>query len=159
MHSVFYNISWRDTTCYSCIIYFIVQWLISDMWFEVYWFREKLEIAARKTSLGLIILGHIQMNWSNMLIFLDGENVTGQWDWTLTFVEQVVVCICMKELALLDDFVLSQVELVLVLHHWFNLREVIRIISLKLIVVLKNVGKGVFSAESYLEDMVRFLQV
>ena len=52
-----------------------------------------------------------------MLIFLDGENVIEQWDWTLTFVEQVVLCICMKELALLDDFVLSQVELVLVLHH------------------------------------------
>lgn len=102
-------------------------------------------------------MGHIQMNLSNMLIFLGGENVIGQSDWTLTFVEQVVLCICMKELALLDDLVLSQVELVLVLHHF--LREVVRIISLKLTVVIKNVGKGVFSAESYLENMVHFLQV
>uniref|UniRef100_A0A8C2RLN4 Cell division cycle 73 n=1 Tax=Capra hircus TaxID=9925 RepID=A0A8C2RLN4_CAPHI len=37
--------------------------------------------------MGLIILGHIQMNLNNTLIFLDGENVIGQWDWTLTFVE------------------------------------------------------------------------
>lgn len=56
------------------------------------------------------------MNLNNTLIFLDGENVIGQWDWTLTFVEQVVVCICMKGLALWMT-VLSQVELVLVLHH------------------------------------------
>lgn len=48
-------------------------------------------------------MGHIQMNLNNTLIFLDGENVIGQWDWTLTFVEQAVVCICMKGLALLDD--------------------------------------------------------
>lgn len=45
----------------------------------------------------------------------------------------------MIELALLDDIVLLQVELVLVLHHWLNLRDVIRLKCLKLIVVLKSV--------------------
>lgn len=62
-----------------------------------------MEIEARKISLRLIILSHIQMDLNNTLIFLDGENVIGQWDWTVTFVEQVVLRICMKGLALLDD--------------------------------------------------------
>ena len=58
-----------------------------------------MEIEARKISLRLIILSHIQMDLNNTLIFLDGENVIGQWDWTVTFVEQVVLRICMKGLA------------------------------------------------------------
>lgn len=45
---------------------------------------------ARKLSLGLIVLGSIQMN-SDTLTFLDGENV--RWgDWILTFVKQVFIC-------------------------------------------------------------------
>ena len=43
------------------------------------------------------------------------------------------------DLAPLDDIVLLQVELVGVLRHWFNLRDVIRLKCLRLIVVFKNV--------------------
>lgn len=45
------------------------------------------------------------------------------------FVEQVVVCSCGKYLAPLDYVVLSQVEFILVLGHWFNLKHVVKTYS------------------------------
>lgn len=37
-----------------------------------------METEARKVGLGLFVLGGIQMNLNNTLIFLDGENVIGR---------------------------------------------------------------------------------
>lgn len=52
-----------------------------------------------------------------------------------TFLEQVVLCVYIRELAPLHYIVFSQVVIFLVLHHfWLDLRNVIKIISLKVIV-------------------------
>lgn len=76
----------------------------------------------------------IQMNLNNTLTFL-GKNVVGRVRLDTYIVEQIVLHAFMKEPAPLNCIVLSQVEFIMVLHQWFNLRDVIRIIPLKFIVV------------------------
>lgn len=74
------------------------------------------------------------MNLNNTLTFL-GKNVVGRVRLDTYIVEQIVLRALIKEPAPLNCIVLSQVEFIMVLRHWFNLKDVIRIIPLKLIVV------------------------
>lgn len=75
------------------------------------------------------------MNLNNTLTFLGEDNVVGRVRLDTNIVEQIVLRAFIKEPAPLNCIVLSQVEFSMVLHHWFNLRDVIRIIPLKFIVV------------------------